>query len=571
MRFTLGRKIWALSLTVFFFVGAACLCVYWQMNDALKWQEMIIGVKWPSAQVFSDTQTTMNLSRMVLRDIVLDYGDNGKQQKDIERYQKINTDLEATLQKMGELSKEFLKEENKQRVKAILEGVPAARQYELAAIEQAKQGKQKEALATLRNALTTVNAVRDNLNELQNQNNTLTGNIFQSIQNDMNNSILWLAGCFVAVLVMGCAVSWRVARAVSVNAQTLCQRAEDIANGDLTGAELTTAGQDEFSDLAASMSRMQQHLRGILLKVREASGDLSETSEKISESSNHTAEAARQQTDHTNTVASAIHEMTATVNQVSDHSHTAADTAASAAATAKEGGQVVRETMEVMQRIAQSNERIAERVTKLGDSSQQVGKIAAVIDDIADQTNLLALNAAIEAARAGEQGRGFAVVADEVRKLAERTTSATKEIAQILSVVLEESQNTASAVSEGQKDVDAGLRGARQAGDALERIIEMATKVGDMVSQIATAARQQSTATEEIQSSAQRIAGMASDSSSAASQSAAACEQLSALALRLQEIVQVFRIGQENSTPASWSTHNPHTQLPNPSPMASMY
>jgi methyl-accepting chemotaxis protein len=353
------------------------------------------------------------------------------------------------------------------------------------------------------------------------------------------------------MLAISSVVSWRLAITVSRNAAALSGRAQQIAEGDLAGEPLAEAGGDEFADMSASVNQMQKQLQELLQRISATSGELAEASERISQGTAHSAETSRQQTDQTNMVATAIHEMSATVMEVSQHSQAAANAAEDANSTAKEGGSLVSHTLQVMQRIADSNQRIAERVTKLGDSSQQVGKIAAVIDDIADQTNLLALNAAIEAARAGEQGRGFAVVADEVRKLAERTTSATKEIAQILEVVLDESRNTAQAMKEGQQDVDEGLEGSRKAGESLERIIGMAVRVGDMVTQIATAATEQASATEDIQNSAQRIAGMATDASQAANTSAEACEHLNALAQRLQEIVGVFHVSSEASSHAS--------------------
>ncbi len=542
MKFTIGRKIWSLTLIVLLLAGIANVSVYLHMRDALTWQQMVVDIKWPAAQNFSDAIASMNLYRMVLRDTVLDHDNPQQFALDVERYEKAAAIVDARAAKLVEMSKGFQKEDNKKRAHVIAENLPIMHEAEHRAIEAARRGDGKQALAIMRSVLPQATAVRNALTELQEQNNSLTGKIFGDIQQDMQTSILWLFGSMAVMMLISTVVSWRLAIAVSRNAAALRERAQQIAEGDLTGEPLAEAGGDEFAELAASVNRMQKQLQELLQRISATSGELAEASERISQGTAHSAETSRQQTDQTNMVATAIHEMSATVMEVSQHSQAAATAAEDANSTAKEGGTLVSHTLQVMQRIADSNHRIADRVTKLGDSSQQVGKIAAVIDDIADQTNLLALNAAIEAARAGEQGRGFAVVADEVRKLAERTTNATKEIAQILEVVLEESRNTAQAMNEGRQDVEEGLEGSRKAGESLERIIGMATRVGDMVTQIATAATEQASATEDIQSSAQRIAGMATDASQAANSSAEACEHLNALAQRLQEIVSVFRV-----------------------------
>src|SRR5205085_10849113 len=177
-------------------------------------------------------------------------------------------------------------------------------------------------------------------------------------------------------------------------------------------------------------------------------------------------------------------EMSATVLQVSDNSNKAADASRKAAETARHGGTIVDETLGKMRVIAGSVSGTAKKMEELGKSSDQIGHIIGVIDDIADQTNLLALNAAIEAARAGEQGRGFAVVADEVRKLAERTTTATKEIAQMIKSIQDETKVAVTAMEEGTKQVEDGVKTTSQAGDALKEIIQMSEQVGEMITHI---------------------------------------------------------------------------------------
>ncbi len=177
---------------------------------------------------------------------------------------------------------------------------------------------------------------------------------------------------------------------------------------------------------------------------------------------------------------------------------------------------------------------------ELGKSSDQIGRIIAVIDDIADQTNLLALNAAIEAARAGEQGRGFAVVADEVRKLAERTTTATKEIAQMIKNIQDETRAAVTAMEAGSRQVEEGVKSTAQAGDSLKEIIQMAEEVGEMITHIATAATEQSAASEEVNQNMDQITKLVKESAVGAQQSAKACQDLSGLALDLQKMVESF-------------------------------
>jgi len=233
---------------------------------------------------------------------------------------------------------------------------------------------------------------------------------------------------------------------------------------------------------------------------------------------------------------------------------------------------VVEESVAGMRRIANVVKKSAETVQALGRSSDQIGEIIGVIDDIADQTNLLALNAAIEAARAGEQGRGFAVVADEVRKLAERTTKATKEIASMIKTFQADTAGAVTSMSEGTRQVDEGIKLADQAGTSLQQIVEISQKVTDMVAQIAAASEQQSSASEQISKNVEAITTVTAETASGTQQIARAAEDLNRLTENLQEYLSMFKLtkesGQEGQPARGFSGAAPRSQKPEKSRIA---
>jgi methyl-accepting chemotaxis protein len=244
-----------------------------------------------------------------------------------------------------------------------------------------------------------------------------------------------------------------------------------------------------------------------------------------------------------------MQQMSATVIEVSENSNRAAEAARKASETARHGGKIVDETLDKMRVIAGAVTASAKKMEELGKSSDQIGRIIAVIDDIADQTNLRALNAAIEAARAGEQGRGFAVVADEVRKLAERTTTATKEIAQMIRTIQADMKSTLHAMEEGTVQVQDGVQSTVQAGDSLREIIHTAEQVGEMVTHIATAGTEQSATAEHVKERMQQIAVLLNQTANEARNSAQACQGLSELAMDLQKMVANFQLHSDEKVP----------------------
>ena len=348
--------------------------------------------------------------------------------------------------------------------------------------------------------------------------------------------------CLVILLL----VSTRVSRSIFARFQQLIERMKAVAQGDLT-ERVEVTSHDEVAELAQWFNTSLDKLQQTLGQVSSSTQSLTATSEQVATSSRDQARGAELQQDQTNQVATAVQEMAATVHQVSEHSNQAAAASQKAAETAREGGKVVEETLSRMRAIAKSVGETAAKVRELGKRSDEIGRISRVIEDIADQTNLLALNAAIEAARAGEQGRGFAVVADEVRKLAERTAAATQEIAGMIRTIQEETKTAVTAMEAGSHEVEQGVESTSRAGDSLREIIKVSEKVGDMVTQIATAATQQSAATEQINGSIEQIARVAASTVAGAQQSAGALQDLSELALGLRRAVEQFRLSSDGA------------------------
>jgi methyl-accepting chemotaxis protein len=341
---------------------------------------------------------------------------------------------------------------------------------------------------------------------------------------------------------VGLVIATLIIRSITATMSEMVEVIQEIAANNLAVADIDVTVRDESGKAGEALNRMKNNLRGIIQSIASTAEHVASASEEISASATQQAQSAETQKDQTFQVATAMQQMSSTVTSVSDSCNKAADAARQAAETARLGGSIVDGTLTKMRVIAESVGATAKKMEELGKSSDQIGRIIGVIDDIADQTNLLALNAAIEAARAGEQGRGFAVVADEVRKLAERTTTATKEIAQMIKNVQDETKVAVTAMESGTQQVEEGVTSTAKAGDSLRAIIQMSEQVGGMITEIATAATEQSSTTEQVNGNVDQISRLVKESAIGAQQSATACHDLSGLALDLQTMVGKFKL-----------------------------
>jgi methyl-accepting chemotaxis protein len=315
--------------------------------------------------------------------------------------------------------------------------------------------------------------------------------------------------------------------------------AERIAQGDLTVEVKPRSDRDL---LGKSFMVMTTNLEDMVRRLNDDANKLAAAATEIAAAAEQMASGSREQQGQAGQVSAAVQEMTANVQQSANGADKAAELSRGASNTAKDGTQVVHETIDGMQRIADVVTEASQTIGKLSKSSEAIGEITSVIDDIADQTNLLALNAAIEAARAGEQGRGFAVVADEVRKLAERTGKATKEISDMIKSIQRETEQAVIGMDQGLQEVSAGRDLADKAGKSLDQILTMASSVSDMIQQLARNAEEQSVAAEEISKSIEHISNVTRESSVASEQSAKAATDLSHQAENLKTLVSRFKV-----------------------------
>jgi methyl-accepting chemotaxis protein len=319
------------------------------------------------------------------------------------------------------------------------------------------------------------------------------------------------------------------------------------SHGNLTERVISDY-KGEHQQLKNDINNLGDSFSNLIGKITEAVQATASAANQISSSTEEMAAGAQEQSTQATEVAGAVEQMTKTIYETTKNTGQAADASKNAGKVAKEGGHVVEETIHGMNRIAEVVKKSAETVQELGKSSDQIGEIVQVIDDIADQTNLLALNAAIEAARAGEQGRGFAVVADEVRKLAERTTKATKEIATMIKQIQKDTSGAVESMQQGTEEVEAGKALAEKAGSSLREIIHGAEKVVDIVTQVAAASEEQSSAAEQISKNIESISSVTQESASGIQQIAHASEDLNRLTLNLQDLIAQFKVDGKSGT-----------------------
>jgi len=318
-----------------------------------------------------------------------------------------------------------------------------------------------------------------------------------------------------------------------------------LSDGDLTSEIKGDGGDDYMLSLYDTLEKMRLSYVEILYQLKDMINILSSATAQLSSSSEEMSSGVKEQVSQTGEIASAIEEMSRTIVENARNATVVSEIADKSSSSVRIGVNTLREVIDEITKISELVDESTNVIIELGKSSEQIDEIISVINDIADQTNLLALNAAIEAARAGEHGRGFAVVADEVRKLAEKTSRSTKEIKDIIHKLRNMTDSAVEAMKRSKSETEKGIKLASESGKVLNEIIESFEKLKDMISQIATASNQQASTSEQISKNVELIAKVAEETAIGVNEIAKSVNDLSKLSEKLSQIVSRFKIDEE--------------------------
>jgi methyl-accepting chemotaxis protein len=358
---------------------------------------------------------------------------------------------------------------------------------------------------------------------------------------DTERGKLLLSIAAVLALLVGILAAWLISRQIVIPLQQTLIAVDRVANGDLTH-NLDVERRDELGQLQQSMQRMTVALRSLVGGISDGVTQIASAAEELSAVTEQTSAGVTSQKIETDQLATAMNEMAATVQEVARNAEQASEAAVAADQQAREGDKVVNQAIAQIERLATEVSHSSAAVNHLKLESDKIGGILDVIKSVAAQTNLLALNAAIEAARAGEAGRGFAVVADEVRSLAQRTHTSTQEIEALILALQNGTQEVTRAMDSSLELTGSSVELTRKAGVSLESITQTVSAIQSMNQQIATAAEQQSAVAEEINRSVINVRDVSEQTSAASEETAASSVELARLGTHLQSLVGRFRV-----------------------------
>lgn len=380
------------------------------------------------------------------------------------------------------------------------------------------------------------------MNALADYANTKGAGFFKMAQAKSRESFEVMISIIVLAVVIGLILAYLIGRSILNPINKLRTTIEDIeANSDLT-QRIDITSKDEIGSTSVAFNAMLEKFEALIQQVTSSATQLATASEEVSSVAQDSASNVDRQRNETDQVATAINQMTATVQEVAGNATNAAGAASNADNEAKGGRAVVESATQAIAQLAEEIENAAGVIKGVEQDSETIGTVLDVIKGIAEQTNLLALNAAIEAARAGEQGRGFAVVADEVRTLASRTQQSTQEIEAMIEKLQSGARNAVTVMDKSKSQAQTGVDQAREAMQSLDAITRAVATINEMNTQIASAAEEQASVSEEINKNVTNISQISEQTASGTEQTTAAADELAKLATELQQLISQFKI-----------------------------
>jgi len=524
----------AVMLLLMITISGIAISSFIKMNDKVN---IITTDNWPKAVTLNAVQERINASARALRSAII-FEAQEEIKQELDKMKVTRADTNTYFEK---LDKEIVSAEGKAMLTEIKGHRSAYAAAQKVVLDNIDKGNKAEAALALKKLVPLQDIYFNAVSKLiaqQGKELNLAGDVVEDTYKKAKISI------FIALiisLISATIIAYLITRSITMPLYKAVEVNKSIANGNLS-VEVIVDRKDEIGQLNESAKHMVENLRKIITHLAATSDQVASAATELHSTSEQMATASEEVAAQAGTVATAGEEMAATSGDIAQNCNMAADGSKRASVKASEGAEVVKKTVDVMGRIANKVQSSAKTVESLGERSDQIGEIVSTIEDIADQTNLLALNAAIEAARAGEQGRGFAVVADEVRALAERTTKATKEISNMIKSIQKETKSAVLVMEEGVLEVATGTDEAAKSGAALQEILDQINDVNMQVSQIATAAEEQTATTSEISNNIHQMSEVVQQTARGAMDTSESARGLSLLADDLKGIVSQFKL-----------------------------